>query len=95
MPALVAPDRGWWLSVSTRPPGTVAIMSDNRAGDLPESHRKFCDDQTVVPSDLFDQLLEDLADDSDRAPTLARAAKRLQRAKTYDTIDEFFDALDD
>lgn len=44
------------------------------------AHRRFSD-QTLVPSDFFDQLLEDLDDDADVAPALARAAERLQRAK--------------
>lgn len=43
------------------------------------AHRRFSD-ETVVPSDFFDHLLEDLDEDRDIAPTLARAAKRVQRA---------------
>lgn len=35
-------------------------------------------DQTVVPSDFFDQLLDD-PDDTDIAPALIRAAERVQR----------------
>lgn len=43
------------------------------------AHRRFSD-QTVVPSDFFDQLLEDIDEDGDVAPALARAAERVSRA---------------
>ncbi|MGF1667404.1 MAG: hypothetical protein ACFCVC_14170 [Acidimicrobiia bacterium] len=41
-------------------------------------HRRFSD-ETVVPSDFFDQLLQDVDDDAEAVPTLARAAKRVRR----------------
>lgn len=45
------------------------------------AHRRFSD-ETVVPSDFFDQLLEDLDEDREAAPNLAKAAKRMSRATT-------------
>lgn len=42
------------------------------------AHRRFSD-ETVVPSDFFDQLLEDLDEDGEVIPTLARAAKGARR----------------
>jgi hypothetical protein len=44
------------------------------------AHRRFSD-ETVVPSDFFDQLLEDLDQDLEVAPNLAKAAERARRAK--------------
>ncbi|MCB1004764.1 MAG: hypothetical protein KDB35_11340 [Acidimicrobiales bacterium] len=41
------------------------------------AHRRFSD-ETVVPSDFFDQLLEDLGEDADVAPALTRAAERVR-----------------
>jgi hypothetical protein len=41
-------------------------------------HRRFSD-ETVVPSDFFDQLLQDVDDDAEAVPTLASAAKRARR----------------
>ncbi len=43
------------------------------------AHRRFSD-ETVVPSEFFDQLLEDLAEDVEVAPALATAAERVRRA---------------
>lgn len=43
------------------------------------AHRRFSD-ETVVPSDFFDQLLEDLDEDVEAVPALARAAQRVRRA---------------
>ena len=43
------------------------------------AHRRFSD-ETVVPSDFFDQLLEDLDEDVEVAPALATAAERVRRA---------------
>ncbi len=43
------------------------------------AHRRFSDD-TIVPADFFDQLLQDLEHDTEPVPTLARAAKRVRRA---------------
>lgn len=45
------------------------------------AHRRFSD-ETVVPSDFFDQLLEDLDEDLEPAPSLAKAAERVRRAAT-------------
>lgn len=42
-------------------------------------HRRFSD-ETVVPTDFFDQLLEDTGDDAEGVPTLAVAASRARRA---------------
>lgn len=42
------------------------------------AHRRFSD-ETVVPSDFFDQLLEDLDEDTEAVPALAKAAKRIRR----------------
>ena len=44
------------------------------------AHRRFSD-ETIVPSDFFDQLLEDLDEDLQVAPNLAKAAERARRAK--------------
>jgi hypothetical protein len=44
-------------------------------------HRRFSD-ETVVPSDFFDQLLEDLDEDAEVAPALTRAAERVRRSPT-------------
>jgi hypothetical protein len=41
-------------------------------------HRRFSD-ETVVPPDFFDQLLQDDEDDAEAVPTLARAANRVRR----------------
>lgn len=35
---------------------------------------------TLVPSDFFDKLLDDLAEDAEVAPALARAIERVRRA---------------
>ena len=43
------------------------------------AHRRFSD-ETVVPSDFFDQLLEDLDEDVEVAPALTRAAERVRRS---------------
>ena len=43
------------------------------------AHRRFSD-ETVVPSDFFDQLLEDLDEDREVVPALAKAAERIRRA---------------
>jgi hypothetical protein len=42
------------------------------------ANRRFSD-ETVVPSDFFDQLLQDVDDDAEAVPTLASAAKRARR----------------
>ncbi len=42
------------------------------------AHRRFSD-ETVVPTDYFEQLLEDLDTDGAIVPTLARAAQRARR----------------
>ena len=42
------------------------------------AHRRFSD-ETVVPDDYFEQLLEDLDADGEIVPTLARAAHRAHR----------------
>lgn len=43
------------------------------------AHRRFSD-ETVVPSDFFDRLLEDLDEQGEVVPPLERAAKRVRRA---------------
>lgn len=43
------------------------------------AHRRFSD-ETVVPSDFFDQLLGDLDEDAEVAPALTRAAERVRRS---------------
>ncbi len=42
------------------------------------AHRRFSD-ETVVPSGFFDQLLDEVDDDRDIVPTLAKAARRVRR----------------
>lgn len=43
------------------------------------AHRRFSD-ETVVPADFFDRLLEELDDEGEVVPALAEAAKRSRRA---------------
>jgi hypothetical protein len=43
------------------------------------AHRRFSDD-TVVPADFFDALLNELDEPAEVVPTLARAAQRSQHA---------------
>jgi hypothetical protein len=64
----------------------VGIMSDDTESNLPASHSKFWDD-----------LAEDLKDPEFRAEYTrqSRNINAADQAKTYDTINEFLDALDD
>lgn len=43
------------------------------------AHRRFSD-QTVVPSDFFNQLLADLGEDREVVPALAKSAERIRRS---------------
>lgn len=43
------------------------------------AHRRFSD-ETVVPADYFDALLEELDEEGEVVPTLAQAAKRARQA---------------
>ena len=45
------------------------------------AHRRFSDD-TIVPADFFDQLIQELDQDVDVVPSLARAADRIGRASS-------------
>ena len=60
---------------------TWAQIGDVYGVSRQAAHRRFSD-ETVVPSDFFDQLLEDLNDDLEVAPNLAKAAERVRRAKS-------------
>ncbi len=58
---------------------TWAQIGDIYGVSRQAAHRRFSDD-TVVPADFFDQLMQDVDHDADVGPTLARAADRVRRA---------------